>query len=160
MEIFFIFLALLLIVAALVGIVVPFLPGAPLAWVGIFVYAVATEFREISGVAVIWLGVMALLTMLIDILGPVLGVKGRQASRQAIVGSVLGAVFGIGLFGPVGIVLGPFLGALAGELIAGGTSDRAFRSAFGALMGFIFGSILKIAIVLAMAGYFVYALIF
>lgn len=160
MEILLIIFAFLMIGAALAGIVFPFLPGAPLAWIGILVYAGATDFSRISVNEVLWLGLLAVLTLFLDVLGPVLGLKNRQASRYAVIGAVVGAIAGIPIFGPLGIILGPFLGALAGELIAGRTKEHALRSAYGALIGFVFGSLLKIAVVIAMAGYFTYTLVF
>jgi uncharacterized protein YqgC (DUF456 family) len=159
-EIGLIILAVVLILVALAGVVLPILPGAPVAWVGIFIYALATDFREVSVQAVVWLGALALFTLVLDVLGPVLGAKNQKAGGRAIFGSILGALLGAAVLGPVGILLGPFLGAFLGELSVSKDADRAFKSAVGALAGFFVGAVIKIGIVLIMAGYFAYALIF
>ena len=46
-------------------------------------------------------------------------------------------------FAPLGIILGPFLGAVAGEVVAGKDTSAALRGGFGALLGFIAGVLLK-----------------
>jgi uncharacterized protein YqgC (DUF456 family) len=47
------------------------------------------------------------------------------ASRKAIVGAVLGTFAGLFVFPPFGLFVGPFAGALIGELLHGRDSARA-----------------------------------
>jgi len=159
-EILLIVMALAFMAAGLVGVFFPILPGPPLAWVGLFLYAYATGFREVSTTAVFWLGGLAFLTLVMDLLVPVLGLKTQKASWKAVLGSILGTFVGVAFFGPVGIIVGPFLGAFLGELSAGRELHHATRSAFGTLVSFVVNSLLKVGIVFVIAGYFIYALIF
>ena len=48
-------------------------------------------------------------------------------------------------FLPIGVIAGPFLGAMAGELFAGKAIGESLRGAFGALLGFILGVVIKVA---------------
>jgi uncharacterized protein YqgC (DUF456 family) len=53
----------------------------------------------------------------------------------------------IGLFFlPWGIIVGPFLGAVAGELSGGSNLAQAIRAGFGSLIGFMFGTLMKLFI--------------
>ncbi len=59
----------------LIGVVVPFLPGVPLAWLGFFIYALATGFVKISITATVIFSVLTLFTLSLDFLAPILGAK-------------------------------------------------------------------------------------
>jgi uncharacterized protein YqgC (DUF456 family) len=61
------------------------------------------------------------------------------------IGATIGLIAGIFL-SPIGIILGPFIGAVAGELMAGRNSTEALRSGIGSLIGFLFGTVLKLTI--------------
>ncbi len=143
----------ILMIIGLAGVVVPVLPGVPLAWVGLFIYALVTGFEKVSIAATIIFFILMLLTMAIDFIAPMLGAKKYRASNWGIAGVFIGFIIGIIIFGFWGIILGPFLGALAGELIGKRQPVQAFKSAIGALIGFITGNLLKIALILIMMGF-------
>jgi hypothetical protein len=58
---------------------------------------------------------LAALTYVVEVVASVLGVKKYGGSSRAMVGAVIGGIVGL-FFGIPGILLGPFLGAVAGEL--------------------------------------------
>jgi uncharacterized protein YqgC (DUF456 family) len=66
---------------------------------------------------------------------------------------------GIFILPPVGIILGPFVGAIAGELINGDDLQKAVRSGFGSFLGYIFGTGVKLAVCLVMAYFYLVRLI-
>lgn len=157
MEIFLIILTFVLMLVGLLGVILPFLPGVPIAWVGLFIYAYFTEFNEISlTLVLVFLG-LALLSMLIDFILPLLGAKTFNASRYGFLGACLGLVFGISV-GPFGLIVFPLIGAFLGELVAGKDSDKAFRSALGTFLGNLGGALIKITIILIMLGFFIASL--
>ncbi len=157
MEIFLIILTFVLMLIGLLGVILPFLPGVPIAWVGLFIYAYFTEFNEISlTLALVFLG-LALLSMLIDFILPLVGAKTFKASRYGFLGAFLGLVFGISV-GPFGLIVFPLIGAFLGELVAGKDSDKAFRSALGTFLGNLGGALIKITIILIMLGFFIASL--
>lgn len=142
----------------LLGVILPFLPAVPLAWLGILIFAISTNFEKISLVAVlVFLGLMVL-TFVLDFVAPMIGAKKYKASKQGILGAFLGSVFGIFFFGFLGIIIGPFVGAALGELVAKRDSEYALKSAFGAFVGFLFGSLIKIILILIMAGFLISSL--
>ena len=72
-----------------------------------------------------------------------MGVRGSTIGLivAIIILPLLGIV--IGPFGIGGIILGPFLGAYIGELMAN-NKENAFRSAIGSFIGFLAGTLIKV----------------
>ncbi len=156
-EILIIILVFILMLVGLLGVILPFLPGVPIAWAGLFIYAYFTEFSKISlTLVLVFLG-LSLLSMLFDFILPLLGAKTYQASRYGFLGAFLGLIFGISA-GPLGIIVFPILGAFLGELAAGKNSDKAFRSAMGTFLGNLGGALIKIVMILIMLGFFIFSL--
>ena len=73
--------------------------------------------------------------------------------------SLIGTFVGI-FFGPIGLFAGPFIGALAGELLHGRDVGQATRVGFGTWLGVVFGTVLKLALAFTMVGLFVLAWVF
>jgi uncharacterized protein YqgC (DUF456 family) len=96
---------------------------------------------------------MAALTYVVEFAASILGVKKFGGSRRAMVGAVLGGIVGIFL-GIPGILLGPFVGAVIGELMLQRSLDQASRAGFGTVVGMAFGVAGKFAIGIAMIGLF------
>ena len=108
-------LAAVLVLAGLLGLILPALPGAPLLFAGLLVAAWVEDFSYVGGGTLAVLGALALLTYAVDFAASALGAKRFGASNRAIVGAAIGALVGI-FFGLPGILLGPFVGAVLGEL--------------------------------------------
>jgi uncharacterized protein YqgC (DUF456 family) len=87
-----------------------------------------------------------------------LGAKKHKASKVGITGAFIGLTIGIFILGFWGIITGPFLGALLGELVAKKSPGQALKSAIGTFIGFIAGNLLQIIVILIMAGFFLVSL--
>jgi uncharacterized protein YqgC (DUF456 family) len=149
-------LAAVLIVVGFVGTILPILPGVPIVFGGMWLAAWADGFAHVGARTLVVLGVLTVLTLIVDFVAGMLGAKKVGASRHAVVGAVLGTVIGI-FFGLPGLLLGPFFGALIGELVAGGTLRKATDVGLGAWLGFLVGAVLKLAFCFAMLGIFAFA---
>jgi uncharacterized protein YqgC (DUF456 family) len=149
-------LAALLIVVGVAGTVLPALPGIPLVFAGLLVGAWADDFQRVGWVTLSVLGVLALASLAIDFAATALGAKRVGASRKAIVGAALGTLFGVFL-GIPGLILGPFVGAVAGEMLSHGEWRRATSAGAATWVGLLFGTLAKIALAFAMLGIFVFA---
>ena len=149
-------LAATLVLAGLAGAVVPVIPGVPLVFAGLWLAAWIEDYAKVGGWTVVILGVLALLAVIVDAVSSLLGAKRVGASRQAIAGATLGLLAGI-FFGPAGVLLGPFAGAVAGEMLARGSLDQATRVGIGTWLGLLFGTLLKLVVSLTMIGIFVAA---
>ena len=148
--------ALLLVILGFVGMVVPALPGPLLVLGGLMLAAWADDFSRVGWVTLLILSGLALLAMVLDVIAGALGAKRYGASRAAITGSLIGAVVGI-FFGPLGLLLGPFAGAVAGELLSGRGASQAGLSGWGATLGMLLGTVAKIALGAMMLGVFAVA---
>lgn len=151
-------LAGLLMLVGLAGTVLPMLPGIPLMLLGMLLAAWADDFTRIGWVTLVILGLLMGLSFVIELLAASLGAKRVGASRAAITGAALGTVAGM-FMGLVGLIVGPFVGALVGELATRGNPTRAVHAGFGAWLGFVVGTIAKLAVAFTMLGVFVAALL-
>ena len=149
-------IAALLVLAGIVGSVLPALPGVPMVFGGLLLSAWADGFNHVGALTLTILGALALIAVLVDFIAGLAGAKRVGASRLALAGAAIGTVVGF-FFGLPGLLIGPFAGALIGEIAAGGTLGRATEVGVGAWLGFIVGSVLKLAICGAMLGVFALA---
>lgn len=149
-------IAIILVIAGLVGTVLPALPGPILVFGGLLLAAWIEGFDKVGWAPLIVLGVLTALTFAADIVATGAGAKKAGASKQAVIGALLGSVAGI-FFGIIGIFIGPFLGAATGEFLAKRDLVRAGQVGYGTLFGLVLGAAMKIALALAMVGVFVTA---
>lgn len=144
----------ILLLVGFFGTFVPVLPGAPLAWAGLLA-AYFSSYCEITTTALIIAGVFAILVSVLDNFLPIVMTKKFGGSKAATTGSTIGLIVGF-FAGPAGIILGPFFGALIGEMIhKKGSSEGVFKAAFGAFVGFLTGTGLKIICVLCFIWYYI-----
>ena len=149
-------LAIMLVVIGLVGVVVPGLPGPVLIFAGLMLAAWADGFVRVGAFTLVVVGVLMAATYVIDILVMTMGMKHLGATKRAMVGAALGTLAGLFL-GLPGIVLGPFVGAVIGELTAARDMRLASRAGLAAWIGFIVGSAAKVSLAFAMVGIFLTA---
>ena len=144
----------ILLLAGFLGTFVPILPGAPLAWAGLLA-AHFSIYNDISILCLIITGVIAVLVSIADNIFPVTMTKKFGGSKYATTGATIGLIIGF-FTGPWGIILGPFFGALVGELInKEGRNEGVLKAAFGAFMGFLLETGLKMITVLGFIWVFV-----
>jgi len=152
-------LAAVLVLIGLVGTVLPALPGLPLVFAGMLLAAWAGDFQQIPVWIVVVLGLLTLFSFAIDFWATAHGARRVGASRKAIIGAVLGTFAGL-LFMPIGLFVGPFAGALIGELLHGRELHQAAKVGFGTWLGIVFAVVLKLTLAFAMIGVFTLAWIF
>lgn len=148
-----------LIVAGMAGAVVPALPGVPLVFGGMWLAAWADHFQHIGAVTLSVLGILAAMAMLIDFIAGLLGARRVGASGLALWGASIGTLVGL-FFGLVGLLFGPFAGALAGELLAGSKVNKATKVGIATWLGLLFGTLAKLALCFTMLGVFLLAFVF
>jgi uncharacterized protein YqgC (DUF456 family) len=151
-------LAGVLILAGLAGTILPALPGVPLVFAGMLLAAWANGFRDVSVWVIVLLGVLTLVSLAVDFFASLLGAKRAGASTKALWGAGIGTFAGL-FFGIPGLLLGPFLGAVAGEMSGGREWREASKVGFGTWLGIVVGTALKLALAFGMLGIFVLALL-
>jgi hypothetical protein len=146
-------LAVVLVIVGLAGTVLPVIPGGLLIFTGLFVAAWADGFARVGVVALVIIGVLGALTFVVDFVSTLLGAKRAGASPHALVGATLGGIAGM-LFGVPGIILGPFAGAVAGELIARRNLLQAGKVGLGTWIGLVLSAVVKLVIAFMMIATF------
>lgn len=137
----------------LVGATVPALPGIPLIFVGIWLIAGVDRYRHLGLWWLCGIAVIGAIGLTVDLLAGALGAKRVGASRQAVWGALVGTVIGL-FFGLPGLLLGPFVGAVLGELSAGNSVLRSTHVGVSAWLGLVFGTIIKLVSSLTMVALF------
>jgi len=153
LQAFYFVLSTVLILAGMAGAVLPALPGVPLVFAGMLLAAWTDHFQHVGLWTLIVLGVLAALAMLIDFVAGLFGARRVGASGRALWGASLGTLVGL-FFGLPGLLLGPFAGAVVGELSAGSKMNKATKVGVGTWIGLLFGTLAKLALCFAMLGIF------
>ena len=151
-------LAALLMVGGVVGNIVPALPGIPMIFGGIWLAAAVNEYQRVGTGWLLVIGALGAFGVLVDFMAGVLGAKRVGASKAALWGASAGTVIGM-FFGLLGLVFGPFLGALAGELASSKSVLRSAHVGIGTWLGLLFGTLVKLVISLLMIGLFGFAML-
>ncbi len=149
MNTFLIIAAVVVIIIGILGSVIPGLPGPPFSWLGLLLLNFTTAADYTATFLIITAAVAIVITVM-DYVVPSLSTKKHGGSKAGVWGCNIGLVISIiGLpFGPqgiLGVIFWPFVGALAGELLSGKPSRDALRAAWGAFLGFLCGTGLKLA---------------
>ena len=157
-TIFFAIVGGLLLLAGLVGAFLPVLPGPPLAWAGL-VAASFCAYARIELWILVATGIAAAIVTAIDYIFPSIITKKSGGSEAASWGCNIGLVVSLFL-GPLFILIGPFLGAFAGEMIHDSSDKkRALKAALGAFKGFLLGTGLKAICVICFIWIFAWSLL-
>jgi uncharacterized protein len=146
-------LSAILTVTGLSGLLLPVVPGAPLLFLGLLFGAWAEGFTYIGIGTLLILAAMAAMTYVVEFAASILGVKKYGGSNRAMIGAAIGGFAGLFL-GIPGILAGPFVGAVIGELSLQRSLDEASRAGFGTVVGLALGIAGKLAIGIAMIGLF------
>lgn len=141
MDILFLVLGILCLIVGLVGCIIPMLPGPPVSYAGI-IFLELTQYASFSNFQLIFWLLLVITVQILDYFVPMLGAKYSGSSNGGKRGCLIGTIVGL-FFMPWGIILGPFLGAIIGELMEGRNSNEALKSGIGSLIGFLLGTVSK-----------------
>jgi uncharacterized protein YqgC (DUF456 family) len=147
--------AIALVLVGLAGAVLPALPGIPFVFGGLLVAAWIDHFERVGTFTLIVLGILAAIGMALDFIAGSLGAKKVGASPQAVAGATLGALIGM-FFGLPGLIIGPFAGAVVGELQARRSLGQAAASGIGTWIGLFLGIVAKLVIGIVMIAIFAF----
>lgn len=154
MDILLIALGAACLLIGLIGCIVPVLPGPPLAFVALVLLHLTDKVQFTITQLIIWL-IIVVVVQLIDYFIPTYGTKKLGGTRWGVWGCFFGTLIGLFVFPPWGVILGPFIGAVAGELLAGKATHHALKAGLGAFLGFMAGTLLKFVT----CGWFIYVFI-
>ena len=139
-------LSAICMLVGLSGCILPMLPGPPLAWLGMLLLHF-TDRVDFSVTELVVSALVVIATLVLDYFTPMIGAKkfggGKYGNRGCVIGTSV-----VMFFLPLGLILGPFLGSVIGELIAGKPFRAALKAGFGSFVGFLFGTLIKLAVCL------------
>lgn len=144
-----------LLIAGLAGSLLPLVPGTPLILAAALLHALVTDFSPIGAGRLLMLAALAALAYVLDYVAGAVGAKKFGGSVWALVGALVGAVVGL-FFGPPGLLIGPVVGAVAGELLKSGEVEHSLKAGFGALVGMAVALLARVALAFTMVGLFLW----
>ncbi|MBN1414198.1 MAG: DUF456 domain-containing protein [Bacteroidales bacterium] len=156
MDIFLAITGTICIITGVLGSLLPVLPGPPISYAGILLLHFSSYAQYDTRFLILFAALTAVVAVL-DYVIPVWGTKKFGGSKYGTWGAAIGVVIGL-FFGPLGIIVGPFLGAVIGEILYGKKSNEAFRAGFGSFVGFVTGTLMKIVLSIVLAFHFFKAL--
>jgi uncharacterized protein YqgC (DUF456 family) len=113
----------------------------------------ADGFARVGAGTLVVLGVMTVASYFVDVATMALGMKHMGTTKRAMTGAAIGTIVGL-FFGLPGIVIGPFAGAVLGELTVHRRLGRAGSAGVAAWIGFLLGTAVKVGLAFAMVGLF------
>ena len=150
--------AIALIAIGVAGTILPAIPGVTLVFLGMLLAAWIDDFTRIPVWLVVIFAILTAVAWAVDYFAAAAGAKRAGASKLAVIGAVIGTVAGI-FTGFVGLIFMPLVGAAVGEFIAQRDLRRAGTVGVATWLGLLIGTAVKVAIVFAMIGAFVVALL-
>lgn len=146
----------LFMIVGVLGSILPVLPGPSLCWSGLLLLYLTNAVPINYWV----LGITLLITILVSVLDYVIPAKGTKkfgGSSYGIWGTNIGLIIGVFAPIPLGFIIGPFLGALIGELLYDSKNhQRAFAAATGSFFGILASSFMKFVLCMMYLGLFVW----
>jgi hypothetical protein len=147
-----------LMFVGLAGTILPLLPGTGLILSGVLLYEwlLATPETHLGAATLIGMGGLVVVSYLIDFVTMLMGANRFGASKLGIYGAMIGLFVGI-FFSLPGLLLGPPLGVISGELAAGKRLPEALRACWGTVLGGAAGMFGRFAVGLGMVVWFAVA---
>lgn len=141
--------ALLVMLAGLMGCILPALPGTPLILAAAIGHRLYFGTAGVSNLVLIILTALTVISLLFDFLAGMFGAKKFGATWLGMTGAVLGGIIGF-FFNLPGIILGPFIGAVLFEMLGDQEFKNAARAGLGATIGLFAGIVGKFALGIVM----------
>ena len=142
MEYWFILLGAIFAIVGLVGAIVPALPGPPLSYITLWMMWLYNR-DEVSTATLVVMGILMILITVLDYVAPVWLTKFGKGTKAGIRGATAGLIIGF-FFGPLGLIFGPFIGALVGELLVNTPFATALKVALMSFLAFLLTTALKV----------------
>ena len=162
MDILLAIIGAILVLIGFFGSILPVLPGPPISWVGYLLlnWTHYISDRQEGYDTALWILLFFVIAVtVLDYVVPIWGTKKFGGSKRGMWGATIGVVVGL-FFVPIGIIIGPFIGAYIGEISSGKKDREALKAAWGSFVGFLMGVGLKLMVCGAILFYFVRYLFF
>lgn len=154
MDILLIILGIVCLLVGLAGCFLPVLPGPPVSYAGLLLLHFTDKVQFSTTQLILW-ALLVVIVQVLDYVTPLLGTRYSGGGKWGNWGCMVGTIAGIFIFPPWGVLVGPFAGAVIGELLGGKRSADAFKAGLGAFIGFLLSVVVKVSL----CGYFIYCFV-
>ena len=154
MDIFLVIVAAFFMMLGIIGSFLPVLPGPLTSWIGLLIFHLI-DVVPMNWPFLIITFIIALGIWVLDYIIPAIGTKRFGGTKAGMIGTTLGLIIGLIFLGPFGIIIGPFFGALIGELLNKSKVDKAVKAAFGSFIGFIASTFIKFIVAIIFLAFFI-----
>lgn len=148
-------IALFVMVIGALGTFLPAIPGTPIIFAAALGYGFYEGFQKLTPWVLAFLFFLMVLTFIIDYFAGVLGAKKYGASKYGTWGSFIGGIIGVIFLNIPGLIIGPFVGAVIGEVLAGQNVKTALKVGLGTMVGLAGGAVLKLLFAVSMIAMFI-----
>lgn len=145
-EIIIAIAVLLLCGIGIIGCVAPVLPGPPISYAAMLIYHFAAPENKFSLTVLLVSLVFVIIVAAMDYVLPIYTTKKFGGTKHGVWGGIIGLLVGIIILPPWGILVGPLLGAIIGDLVAGKQFESALKSGFGSFVGFLLATLAKLTV--------------
>lgn len=149
LDITLLIIGAILQVVGLIGAVLPVLPGAPLTFAGMVCCCIVCPSTLMITLTVV-MGILVLIGAVLDYVAPTLLVNKAGGSKKAKWGTNIGLIAGLLFAPPLGVIIGPFLGAFVGEMMETNKAKHSFKVAGYSFLSFLLGTLFKLLLCFAM----------
>jgi uncharacterized protein YqgC (DUF456 family) len=153
-----IILAVICVIIGIIGCIIPGIAGPPFSYAALILLSIAKRWEPFSAKFLIIMAVITVIVTALDYILPAAGAKKYGASKLGFWGAIVGMILGIFFVPPLGMIIGAFIGAIAGELLKGRQSYEALKAGWGVFVGVMLGVLLKLTATGIMTFYFIKAL--
>ena len=145
-------LGALCVLIGVAGSLIPILPGTPISYVGLLLL-LAVDGCTFSVKFLLIILALVVLQQVLNYIVPIWGVKKYGGSNAGQWGGVIGMLLGL-FFMPWGLIVGPFVGAVLGEMINGKNTSDSLKAGFGSFVGNLLTTIFGLVLSGVMAFYY------
>jgi|TARA_B110000967_G_scaffold72931_1_gene75488 uncharacterized protein YqgC (DUF456 family) len=135
-----------LLLLGIIGCIIPIIPGLPISYIGLLMFHFFSSY-SIDDNLLLFMAFVVIAVTIFDLWVQFHLVQKFGGKKKAVNGSVIGLILGVLFFPPVGLIIGPFLGAFIGARAEENSGTyKAIKIALGALLGFFVGIIFKLSV--------------
>lgn len=153
LDIILIIIGTILIIAGILGCIIPALPGVPLNYLGIILLQFTSRIDFSTQFLIVW-GIIVIVVQILDYYIPIWGTKKLGGGSYGSWGAAIGVIAGMFILPPWGIIFMPLVCAVIGELLDNKEFKVALKAGFGAFIGFLAGIVMKLTVAIILSFFF------
>jgi|SRR3990167_4513565 len=145
----------ILLLPGIIGAIIPIIPSVSWMFAVALVFGIIDKFEHLHWWELLILGLLALISIILDNISGLVGAKRTGASKWGMAGGFVGGLIGLFFFPPFGAIIGMILGVVILEIIYNKNNKRAVKSASGVILGNLANIIINLVLCFIFIGLFI-----